>query len=740
MRRPTYVLRSHRWAAVLLTVLAWNMQSQTWSAAVAELRLVDLPEVVDRGTTVMPWSGDSAAVVLWNSLSGRLVFGVCDADRKSWHFRRYVVPTTFRDVRVADLDGDAQPDLLLIDPSGRSIRVASGWIGTDTIRPTYSIPCPVTPSRVIVADLTLDGSPDILLFDENDPGIHLLVNRGGRRWQPGRTIAPDVPVRDAAVAFLNNDEIPDLIAYDWVRSEFHTLYGVGSGRFLDQGVFRCASAVDRLLFSVPRLDEPVRFLTIELARGDITYWAVDEAGELAERARASLGSVIRSSFVVSWNRRGSAEFGLLLTGGRFVRVGASAGASPSLEIVDVGVPERAAWAFSMPRATMGQSDIMVLAPDQLTAVSLRSPDDPATFADSSWWSAGVRPEAVETADLDGDGRSELMVGNRGSRRIDMLWSGRQPERPAGIEVALDAATIGARRLSSSVVRFVTTHPASRAVSIQDLDRGDQSITSATLPVQGTPEWAEEIAGDPAPLVVVHATSPADVGVSMFEPIRPETYLEQSLSLSSPSVLLGASLGDADGDGRPDLMMVYKPDDTSDVAVGIAYGDQEMSMRRRSLLREFPVRSAQRAWIWSVHLDPDTLLDLVVAFPRSHQAVYVLRGQSDSLVGSPMLIDSEVRVPSRSSMRLADLDGDSLLDLVAFVPVRGGVGWWKGDGRGGFSPWKLLISAGDVAGIAVADVTGDGNTDLVITRPSWGAVTIYDAGSVLRRNSSPMVSP
>ena len=740
MRRLTHVLRSHRWAAVLLTLLASDMQSQTWSAAVTELRLVDLPEVVDRGTSVMPWSGDSAAVVLWNSASGRLVFGVSDSSRRSWQFRRYVVPTPFRDVRVADLDGDSRPELLFIDPSGKSLRVSSGWTSADTIRPTYSIPCPVTPSRVIVADATGDRSPDILLFDENDPGIHLLVNRGGRRWQSTRTIAPDVPVRDAAVAFLNNDEIPDLIAYDWVRSEFHTLYGVGSGRFLDQGVFRCAATVDRLLCAEPRLDEPVRFLTIEQARGIVTYWAVDEVGELAERARTSLAGVVRSSFVTSWNARGSAEFGLLMTGGRFVRVEASAGASHSLEIVDLGVPERAAWAFPVPRTTRRQSDIMVLAPDQLTAGLLCVAADLTVFADSSWWSAGVRPEAVETADLDGDGRSELMVGNRGSRRIDMLWSGRLAERPQGIEVAIDAATIGARRLSSSVVRFVTTHPASRAVSIQDLDRGDQSITSATLPVQGTPEWAEELTGDPTPLVVVHATSPADIGVSMFEPIRPETYLEQSLSLSSPSVLLGASLGDADGDGRPDLLMVYKPDDTSDVAVGIAYGDREMSMRRRSLLREFPVRSAQRAWIWSVHLDPDTLLDLVVAFPRSHQAVYVLRGQSDSLIGSPMLIDSEVRVPSRSSMRLADLDGDSLLDLVAFVPVRGGVGWWKGDGRGGFSPWKLLVSAGDVAGIAVADVTGDGSTDLIITRPSWGAVTIYDAASVIRRSSSAMVAP
>jgi hypothetical protein len=731
MRRPLMLVRCRRAAVVLLTLLAASARSQTWSSAVSEMRLLDLPELVDRGMAVATGSPDSTAVLFWNAPAARMTLAVSDSARRTWQIARFSVAAPFRDVRVHDLDGDGSTELLLIDPSSRSIRVASHWSSSDTLRPDYTIATPVTPSRVLVADVTLDRLPDIIVFDENEPGMHVFVNRTHRRWQLAKTVAPDVPIRDAAVAFLNNDEIPDLIAYDWVRSEFHTLYGVGSGRFLDQGVFRSAMSVDRIILPEPRFDEPVRFLAVELATGTCAFWSVDEVGELAERNRLKGEGVVRSAMVTASAAGAAAEFTLLSTGGRLMRLEASGEPGEPLEPTAVGVPERSTWAFPIRRADRSSADVMVIAPDQLTAALLvRSATEMGT--DSSWWSAGVRPEPVETADLDDDGRAELLVGNRGSRRIDVLWARTMPDRPPGVDVSVDVGAVSARRMDSAVVRIVTTHPESRTVAIQDLDRTDLSVTSTTLPVQAVPEWAEEIIGAPTYLAVMHATTATNVGVSLFEPIRSETYLEHNLQLSSPSELLGALPTDVDGDGRIDLFMVYKPDDTSDVAVGVAYGDPSMSMRRRSLLQEFPFRAAHRAWIWSGQMTSDSTQDLLVAFPRTHQAIYLLPGRIDTTFDAPVLVDSTVRIPSRQVVRFADLDGDSIPDLVAHVPSRGGVGWWKGDRVNGFAPWSQLVSARDVGGIAIADVTGDGHPDLIVTRPSWGAVAIYDAASLIRR--------
>jgi hypothetical protein len=699
------------------------------------MRLIDLPEVVDRGLAVPTGSIDSTALLFWNASQGRLVLTTSDSARRAWHARAFSVAVPFRDLHVHDLDGDGRTELLLVDPPGRAIRIVASWTSQETLRVSSVIGTPVTPSRMIVSDVTNDRLPDIIVFDENDPGLRLIINRGAGRWQGGRSIAPDLPTREAAVAFLNNDEIPDLIAYDWVRSEFHTLYGVGSGRFLGQGVFRSEANVDRILLAEPRFDEPVRFLTVDQAAGVVAYWSIDEAGELAERHRTTVEGVIRSAAVTSSMAGAAAEFSLLLTGGHSVRIEGPLLTGDPLVLTAVGVPERSGWAFPLRRPDRKPADLVVIAPDQLTAALLIRSRDPDLTADSSWWSAGVRPEAVEASDLDGDGRPELIVAGRGSRRLDILWSQKLSDETTAVEVGPDAATVSARRLDSARVRFVTTHPGARAVAIHDLDRADQSITTTTLPVQGSPEWAGEIFGERADLAVLHSTA-GDLDVSLFEPIRPETYLEHTLGLSSPSKLLGALLSDEDCDGRADLVMVYRPDDTSNVAVGLAYGDSTMSMRRRSMLQEFPFREAHRAWIWNGRLDGDSLNDILVVFPRTHQAMYVLSGRPDSMLAPPTLVDSAVRIPSRGSIKIADLDGDAIPDIVAHVPMRGGVGWWRGSDSTGFGPWSLLISARDVGGIEVADVTGDGKNDVILSRPTWGAVAIYHGAALLRRGPIP----
>lgn len=734
MCRPTERIRRHLVAAVLLTLLFAPARGQSWSAAVSEMRLIDLPEVVDRGLAVPTGSIDSTALLFWNASHGRLVLATSDSARRSWRIQSFRVGVPFRDLRVDDLDGDGRTELLLIDPPGRVIRVVSAWTTHDSLRVSSLISTPVTPTRVIVFDVTSDRLPDLIVFDENEPGLQLLVNRGAGRWQRGRPIAPDLPTRDAAVAFLNNDEIPDLIAYDWVRSEFHTLYGVGSGRFLGQGIFRSEATVDRILLADPRLDEPVRFLTVDRAAGVVAYWSIDESGELAERQRTTVDGVIRSAAVTSSMAGTAAEFSVLLPGGRLVRIEGPVFAGEPLVLTGVGVPERATWAFTVRRPDRKPADVVAIAPDQLTAALLVRSLDPDASADSSWWSAGVRPEALEASDLDGDGRSELIVAGRGSRRLDILWSQKLSDR-ARVEVGLDAATVSARRLDSTRVRFVTSHPGANVVAIHDLDRADLSVTTTTLPVQGMPEWAGEVLGDPIELAVLHGSA-SNMSVSLFEAIRPETYLEHTLGLSSPSKLLGALLNDEDRDGRTDLVMVYKPDDTSNVAVGMAYGDSTMSMRRRSQLQEFSFHDAQRAWLWNGRLGGDSLDDILVVFPRTPQAIYVLSGRSDSVLAPPELVDSAVRIPSRQSFTVADLDGDAIPDIVAHVPVRGGVGWWRGSDSTGFSPWSLLVSARDVGGLAVADVTGDGQNDLIITRPQWGIVAIHSGRALVRRDPKP----
>lgn len=289
--------------------------------------------------------------------------------------------------------------------------------------------------------------------------------------------------------------------------------------------------------------------------------------------------------------------------------------------------------------------------------------------------------------------------------------------------------------------MVTTHPSVPSIAAIDLSLADHSVETTELPVPGTPDWAQEeiLVGSARSLTSINQARPNSVNISVFAPLRSETYLERGLSLSAPATLLGATFKDMDADSVADLVMVFRPDDTTHVSIGIAFGDSVFSMRRRTTSQEFSDSTAQRAYIWAADVNADSLQDIVVVFPRTAQAVYVLINQRDTMFAPPIVVDSTVRLESRSRFRVADLDGDGYPDLIAHIVRRGGVGWWKNDGTGHFSEWQTLVSARDVGGIEVADINGDGHPDLIVTRPEWGAVSIYDGPSAVLR-SRPEVQP
>jgi VCBS repeat protein len=93
---------------------------------------------------------------------------------------------------------------------------------------------------------------------------------------------------------------------------------------------------------------------------------------------------------------------------------------------------------------------------------------------------------------------------------------------------------------------------------------------------------------------------------------------------------------------------------------------------------------------------------------------------------------------RASFQIADMNGDGIPDVVA-PPSRLGDGKlhvWIGDGKGHFSEWPIqYIEDGkpnsafslDYGGVAVGDIDGDGNLDVVAASHSAGLVSLFGDG-------------
>ena len=93
---------------------------------------------------------------------------------------------------------------------------------------------------------------------------------------------------------------------------------------------------------------------------------------------------------------------------------------------------------------------------------------------------------------------------------------------------------------------------------------------------------------------------------------------------------------------------------------------------------------------------------------------------------------------RSSFTAADVNGDGIPDLVATTERLGDgkLHVWLGDGKGHFSPWKVSYTENgkpldrfsiDYGGVAVGDIDGDGQMDVVAASHGFGLVSLFGDG-------------
>ena len=135
--------------------------------------------------------------------------------------RRLLTSDPAQVVRVADLNGDGIPDLVLLGPKGVSIVLGDGQGGFREL-PTIDVGPNAT--GLSVADVNGDGKPDLLVGNTYGDVLVLLGNGDGT-FQPYRTVDQQITL---AVADLRGDGQKDVIYADQALDRVTVQYG-GSG-------------------------------------------------------------------------------------------------------------------------------------------------------------------------------------------------------------------------------------------------------------------------------------------------------------------------------------------------------------------------------------------------------------------------------------------------------------------------------------------------------------------------------
>src|SRR5262249_3687863 len=86
-------------------------------------------------------------------------------------------------VAIADVNGDALPDLITANYTGNTVSVLTGN-GAGSFQPAVSYPAGATPYALAVADVNGDNLPDVVTANYQAGTVSVLLGTGEGSFQP----------------------------------------------------------------------------------------------------------------------------------------------------------------------------------------------------------------------------------------------------------------------------------------------------------------------------------------------------------------------------------------------------------------------------------------------------------------------------------------------------------------------------------------------------------------------------
>jgi hypothetical protein len=677
-------------------------------------------------------------------------------------------------VVVADFNGDGKPDFATSNQIDDTATIMISNVSAGSFAVSSNINFPVTnpgggyvadePSGIAVADFNLDGKPDVVTSNRSTANASILLNlmvlptSNATFSQPvGVTFAG--PTAAVVAADFNGDGKPDLAVAD--ESNGRVYVRCNSTAPLGAISFNAAT-------QVTGLSGPVSLAAADLdGDGDVDIAVAQRDANLVT-ALLNTGTpgattiAFGSSFsVATGTTPQGVTIGDLNADGLPDIVSANVAGGTVTPILNTTVVGGSFNLTAFSAAQMGGGAVAVTIadidgagqPDIITANSTGNSTsvrlNQTVFGSTSAVSLAARtdrsvgsgPSGVVVVDVDGDGRRDIVTGNRTGSTVSVLFNATaQGFSPVSFATAVNQALgvsptavahgdfngDGRQDLvfahSTAVRAFANTTTVGSTVTFSFAAQDSGALSNATAVAVG------HLNGDGRPDLVVTAsgTNQAHVFLNTTTPGSSTLTFSNVSNFGTGSNPQGVVIADFDKDGRQDFavsnaggntVFVYRADPANNLASTAAFNVIAIS--------SFGVGSNPRG-ISAGDLNGDDYPDLAVA-NRSSNTVSILRNDNNGTISFSSATPQATGLGPQA-VKITDATNDGKNDVVSANNSASSIGLSGNTSTPGSNPVFLggvsTTSPTAPSGIDAADMTGDGRVDIATSNNGAASGSVF----------------
>jgi hypothetical protein len=612
-----------------------------------------------------------------------------------------------RDVVAADVNHDGKLDLVVSNYGGNSVSVLLGN-GNGTFGAQATFATDLRPRGLAVADMNRDGKLDVVT--SNGIGtVSVLLGNGDGTLATSKTFAASSNPYWVAVGDVNGDGRPDVVVANQADNNIGVMLGdvppvVVS--IVAQSPATQPTSASTLVFGVT-FSEPVTGV-------DATDFAVAVSGTATTTPPVVVSGSGANYTVTVSGVSGNGTVGLNLVDNGSIQNAAGnplqMSAAMSFVLSTQQTFSGATKPYSSTLADLngdGKLDLVTTNANTVAAVSVALGNGNGTFGTLRNVGSKAFPRAVAVADVNRDGKPDLIVAGTGNT-ISVLAGNGDGTFKAQVTYAVSNApyAIAVADLNGDGILDVATADNFGGTASVLLGNGNGTFgAEKTFSVGVTPNGiaATDLNGDGKMDLVV--TNGNDHSVSVLMGNGDGTFVPQVTYDAGGTYASTLAVGDVNGDGKMDVVVVNNNfSSAGSLRVMLGNGDGTLAPQQTIADAQAPTDLVLS------DLNNDGKLDIITSNnPSSGDTTFgVFLGNGDGTFGARQAIFSP---PASRSVSVGDLNNDGLNDVVVANSTSPGlVAGYLLDGSGSFT--GATFNVAPHLGIASDTITGTAGADTI----------------------------